>query len=230
MAYQSQLVVRTKDRRDSEIVERVKQMADEQGKTYSQMALELLGRGLAAGEAGESEEDGADSTPDAGADDTPEVAEEPTADDLDEAAPDDAEAEPGEAASEAADDQDETGVDEPGDPADWELAADGKQAGEALEDEALELDGSPIDDGELPDVDDPEQVASDCLEQLEAGNQMAAIQILAHFFSSAGPVAGGQVKDRLQDDLDDETYDSLLEALRQTEEYRSYRKRVIFGG
>ena len=49
MGYNAQLVVRSRDRQGTEIIERVKELAGEEGKTYSEMALELLERGLSGG-------------------------------------------------------------------------------------------------------------------------------------------------------------------------------------
>ncbi|RAL21265.1 hypothetical protein DL240_14155 [Lujinxingia litoralis] len=46
MAYKAQLVVRASDRDGVEVVEGVKAMADRLGKTYSEMALELLSAAL----------------------------------------------------------------------------------------------------------------------------------------------------------------------------------------
>ncbi len=46
MGYNAQLVVRSRDPEGTAIIEKVKELADEQGKTYSEMALELLERSL----------------------------------------------------------------------------------------------------------------------------------------------------------------------------------------
>lgn len=46
MGYRAQLVVRTTDPKEAEVIERVKAMADAQSKSYSEMALELLVRGI----------------------------------------------------------------------------------------------------------------------------------------------------------------------------------------
>ncbi len=48
MTYKAQLVVRARGKEGAAIIEKVKEMAGEQGKTYSEMAVELLGRGLNA--------------------------------------------------------------------------------------------------------------------------------------------------------------------------------------
>ena len=46
MAYKAQLVVRTRDKQGAHTIERVKELAEEQGKSFSEMAIELLDRGL----------------------------------------------------------------------------------------------------------------------------------------------------------------------------------------
>lgn len=207
MAYQSQLVVRTKDLETTELVEKVKEMADAQGKTYSEMALELLTLGMEAYEADGDESDTTTSTVSEPATDNTST----SVDSSDKAS-----------ATEAG--QSDSSAEAVADAADWDLAADGKK-----DDEPPELPGERLDEADLPDADDPDAIAAGCLEQLEEENRAAAIQILAHFFDQAGPVEGGQVKDTLQKELGESGYDTLLEALRQTEEYRAYRKRVIFG-
>jgi outer membrane biosynthesis protein TonB len=46
MGYNAQLVVRSRDLEGTSIIEKVKELAGDEGKTYSEMALELLERGL----------------------------------------------------------------------------------------------------------------------------------------------------------------------------------------
>lgn len=48
MTYKAQLVVRARSKDGAAIIDKVKELAGEQDKTYSQMAVELLGRGLNA--------------------------------------------------------------------------------------------------------------------------------------------------------------------------------------
>ncbi len=48
MTYKAQLVVRARSKEGAAIIEKVKELASEQGSTYSEMAVELLGRGLNA--------------------------------------------------------------------------------------------------------------------------------------------------------------------------------------
>lgn len=50
MTYKAQLVVRARSKDGAAIIETVKEMANEQGTTYSEMAVKLLGRGLNADE------------------------------------------------------------------------------------------------------------------------------------------------------------------------------------
>lgn len=207
MAYQSQLVVRTKDQETTQLVEKVKEMADEQGKTYSEMALELLTLGLDAYDGGQE----VSTSTSAPAKSNPKQRATGTTD-------------TSSASAEATKDNGGTSAAAVADAVDWDLAADGKK-----DDEPPELPGERLDPSELPDTGEPDVVAEACLEQLEEENRAAAIQILARFFEEAGPVEGGQVKDKLQEALGESGYETLLEALRQTQEYRDYRKRVIFG-
>jgi len=53
MGYQSQLVVRTRAPRGIEVIDQIKELADEEGTTYSKKALEILEAGLSAMEGGE---------------------------------------------------------------------------------------------------------------------------------------------------------------------------------
>lgn len=46
MGYQAQLVVRTRDPKRAQIVDRVKELAELEGKTFSEKAIELFERGL----------------------------------------------------------------------------------------------------------------------------------------------------------------------------------------
>ncbi len=48
MAYKAQLVVRARGKEGASIIEKVKELANEHDTTYSEMAVELLGRGLNA--------------------------------------------------------------------------------------------------------------------------------------------------------------------------------------
>lgn len=70
MAYKAQLVVRARNKKGAMIIERVKEMASDEGKTFSDMAVDLLARGLdseegvsASDEAEEEEDDDSESAP-----------------------------------------------------------------------------------------------------------------------------------------------------------------------
>lgn len=61
MGYQAQLVVRTRDPERAQIVDRVKELAELEGKTFSEKAIELFERGLGKmGDDGGSTDDGPD--------------------------------------------------------------------------------------------------------------------------------------------------------------------------
>lgn len=178
MAYQSQLVVRSSDARGTEVIDRVKELAGVQDKTYSEMALELLAVGLDGGAAVAE----ADLEPPA----------EPAPEDPAEPPPEEA------AAAKPAPTEDTTGA----------PAADAP---------------------DIPDGSSVEDVAVLCAETYDASGIDVASQVLAQFFVTCGPAEGGKIKDELQGRLEDDDYEDLFEALRDTDEYRDYRKRVIFG-
>jgi hypothetical protein len=184
MAYKSQLVVRSRDARGTEIIDRVKQLADAQDKTYSQMALELLTVGLEGGPPAK-----------------------------------DPEPKPKQSTQQAAE---PAPADEPADDASKAAPPPKKAPAKAPAQDAPE----PVD---IPDGSSVEDVADLCAESFEDAGIAVASRVLAQFFVTCGPAEGGQIKDELQGRLDDGDYEDLFEALRDTDEYRDYRKRVIFG-
>ncbi len=214
MAYQSQLVVRTRDPQRAEIIDKVKELAGEEGKTYSEMAIELLERGLNAGEAQPATP--AESAPEPVKAEAPEAPDEPEESE----SPED---------PEASEEVDEKAADG-GSPTTTSSRAAAeqppKEKEKAAEPEAPE---EPLPDVDLPDDRSVEAIADACVEYLETDGRRAATHLLAKFFATAGPADGGHVKDALQSKLDDDEYDAILEGLRQTEQYREYRQRVIFG-
>ncbi|QDG52562.1 hypothetical protein FIV42_18020 [Persicimonas caeni] len=198
MGYNAQLVVRSRDPHGTDIIDKVKALADEQDKTYSEMALELLQRGLeGGGKAAPAESQPADEPSEA-----PEQTDEPEP-------KQDSEPEP---------QQDTEPQPEP--------AAEPETEPEAEPQDEPEPEPEPI---EVPEVDGSvADVAKACLEQLEGHGPKAAAQILANFFSDAGPIEGGKVKNILKDKLTKAEYEVILDKLRETKEYREYRQRVIF--
>lgn len=207
MGYNAQLVVRSRDPQGTDIIDKVKALADEQDKTYSEMALELLERGLSGDAAAPAKQAKAEpakkAKPAAPPEPEPEQAAEPEAE------------EAGESEAEAPD----------AEAPDAEASQTDEQAAEQAEDEE-EQDLAAIDvpavDGSVADV------AQACLDQLEENGPQAAAKILANFFSDAGPIEGGKVKNILKDELTKAEYEVILDKLRDTKEYRNYRQRVIF--
>lgn len=72
------------------------------------------------------------------------------------------------------------------------------------------------------------EVAQRCAQQIKAGEPLLAAQILAEFFAQADPIQGGRIKSLLQEDLPEDDYETLIENLRRTQEYRRYCHRVIY--
>lgn len=215
MAYQSQLVVRTRDPQRAEIIDKVKELAGEEGKTYSEMAIELLERGLGAGDAQPAEP----------AEPAPEPVKAEAADE-----PEESESPEGPEASEDVDKKAADG----GSPTTTPSRAAAEQSPADKEEKAAEPEEPEAPEEPLPDVDLPEDrsveaIADACVEYLETDGRRAATHLLAKFFATAGPADGGHVKDALQSKLDDDEYDAIFEGLRNTEQYREYRQRVIFG-
>lgn len=201
MTYKAQLVVRARSKDGADIIDKVKEMASDQDKTYSEMAVELLGRGLNADEDVEgsfgTDQDQSDETDDA----------EPV---------------------ESTESDDETTADEP-DPEPVVTDID-----DELEEEEDEPDpraplppeeaGPPVDP-ELP----PEKIIDHYVDRLEERGERAAGRILVDFFTEAGPAEGGELKDLLQEEFTQERYDELMEPIKNTDEYKEYTERAIFG-
>lgn len=179
MAYQAQLVVRTRDPKGTRVIEKVKRLAELESKTFSEKALEILERGL--GDLGPDEEDSGDS------------------EDGDE---EEEEEDDSEASAEATIRREPS---TPAPPPDFQ-----KKSPDVRPDEA-------------PDV-----VAKKCIESFETGGAEAAAQALASFFAVAEPVDGAAVREELQDRLSATDYETIMEELMETDEYRAYRKRVVY--
>lgn len=172
MAYRSQLVIRTKEPNGARIIERVKELAEIENKTFSDKAIELLGRGLGGlldSEEGEDDED----------------------------------------ESASAEQRSESAVRR--DPA------------PALAPPEIEAKSPDIRPDESP-RDAAKRGASLFVEQGAA----AAAQALTKFFAAAEPVDGASIREELQERMTKTDYESLMEELKQTDEYRAYRKRVVY--
>lgn len=172
MAYRSQLVVRTKEPKGARIIERVKELAELESKTFSEKAIEILERGLG------NLVDGSDD------DDEPEAT-----------------------ATEDSDEEGEVRRDTPAPLAPPEIEA------------------------KSPDVR-PDESPSDAAERgaklYNDDGAVAAAQALTKFFAAAEPVDGANIREELQDRLNKSEYEELMDALKETEEYRAYRKRVVY--
>jgi hypothetical protein len=175
MAYKAQLVVRTRDKQGAETIERVKELAEEQGKSFSEMAIELLDRGIGAPEGGAA------------------TAPPPSAG---------------------------TTKSEP--------VAETKPEPEPVEPEPIveKKKPEPVDLGPAPPVN---EAAGDVEEALDADGIEAAAEALAEYFAVAGAVEGGKIKKELQKRLTAANYEEIMEIVKQSDQYRSYKDRVLFG-
>lgn len=190
MSYKAQLVVRARSKEGAAIIEKVKEMASDRGATYSEMAVELLGRGLNADDALDS------------------IIE---ADDEEEEEEEEAETD---SASPA--------------PVIEEAPAPAPPAKEVPEHPRAPLpaeEAGPAVDPELP----PEEIIEAYLARREDRGERAAGRILVDFFAEAGPAEGGQLKKLLQKEFSDQDYETLMEPIKETEEYSTYTERAIFG-
>ena len=175
MAYRSQLVVRTKEPKGARIIDRVKELAELESKTFSEKAIEILERGLGGLLDEEEESDEAD-----------------------------------EDASGAAEQRSESSVRR--DPMPAPLAP-------------------PEIEEKSPDVrpdESPSEAAERGAKLYGDEGAEAAAKALTKFFAAAEPVDGANIREELQDRLNKSEYEELMEALKQTEEYRAYRKRVVY--
>jgi hypothetical protein len=179
MAYQAQLVVRTRDPKGVRVIEKVKRLAELESKTFSEKALEILERGL--GDLGPEEEEAG---------------------------------EPSEEEEEEEDDESESA-----------------SADDTIRREPTTPTPPPDIPEKSPDVrpdESPDVVAKKCIESFETGGADKAAQTLAVFFAVAEPVDGAAVREELQDRLSASDYEEIMEELMQTDEYRAYRKRVVY--
>jgi hypothetical protein len=183
MAYRSQLVIRTSAEEGARTLERVKALAEKEGRTISEIALELLARGL--------DSDLSAPTPAAAAAPS-QPAQEP---------------EPSEAAEADAD------IDE----------LRRKASTPALAPPTV----TPKDPSVRPD-EAPHDAAVRCVELFGDEGAEAAATALRPFFAAAEPVDGANIREELQGRMSKADYETLMDALKQTEEYRAYRRRVVY--
>ncbi|MGM0554881.1 MAG: hypothetical protein ACQEVA_00695 [Myxococcota bacterium] len=175
MAYKAQLVVRTRDKQGAETIERVKELAEEQGKSFSEMAIELLDRGIGAPEGGAAP-----------------------------AAP-------------------PTEIEAKSEP-----VGEVKPKPEPVEPEPVveEKKPEPVDLGPAPPVG---EAADDVEDALDDDGIEAAAEAMAEYFAVAGAVEGGKIKKELQKRLTAANYEEIMEIVKQSDQYRSYKDRVLFG-
>lgn len=57
----------------------------------------------------------------------------------------------------------------------------------------------------------------------------AATDSLREFFQNANPAQAGRLREDLQEQLRGKEFEDLFEALRETDEYKGYRRRVVYG-
>lgn len=174
MAYRSQLVIRTSEAHGANVLERVKTLADNESKTISEKAIELLALALDSART--------ESNP----------------------APPPAKAEPVEPAERA-----ESAVRR--DPAPALASPDVKEK-----------------DPKVRPDEAPDQAALRCVELFGEDGAVAAAQALTTFFAAAEPVDGANIREELQERMTKTDYDALMEELKQTDEYREYRRRVVY--
>ncbi len=169
MGYQAQLVVRTRDPKRAAIVDRVKELAELEGKTFSEKAIELFERGLG------KMNDGAEES-----------------------------SEESESSSEA-----------------------------SVRRNPVPVELTPPTELPVKDPDDrPEEsakaVAARAADIFDARGAEDAAGELTDFFAKAEPFDAAQVREELQDLMKKDDYESVMEALMETDEYRQYRQRVVY--
>lgn len=74
----------------------------------------------------------------------------------------------------------------------------------------------------------PDEAALRCVQLFGAQGPVAAAQALTRFFAAAEPVDGANIREELQERMTKTDYDALMDELKQTEEYREYRRRVVY--
>ncbi len=212
MTYKAQLVVRARSKEGAAIIDKVKEMASEQDKTYSEMAVELLGLGLNADDDVDAEF-ATDKVDDADEPEETEAVDDDGADGAD-----------GDELVEKPESSSALEVDEPSE--ELVAAVENSQQREAEEDPRAPLpagEAGPAVDPNLP----PDEIVEHYVERRDERGERAAARILVDFFSEAGPAEGGELKNKLQEQFSEEEYDELIGPIKRTAEYKEYTNRVI---
>ena len=76
--------------------------------------------------------------------------------------------------------------------------------------------------------EEPREAAVRCVELFDGEGAVAAAQALTAFFAAAEPVDGANIREELQERMNKSDYDDLMDALKETDEYREYRRRVVY--
>lgn len=171
MEYKAQLVIRSREREGVELIEQIKELASESKRTYSDMALELLKRGVA-------HQTGA----------VPSASQQPAPSAKSKSKP---------------------------------KKKRSSRSRSTTKSKSSSSKSAPITAKLI------KKIAKKCAAQIENEDTQAATQTLADFFAKAGPVQGGKIKTALEKSMEKSDYDLLLKNLRKTQEYRTYRQRVI---
>lgn len=74
----------------------------------------------------------------------------------------------------------------------------------------------------------PHEAALRCVELFGDEGATVAAQALTQFFAVAEPVDGANIREELQERMTKNDYEALMEELKQTDEYREYRRRVVY--
>ena len=204
MKYQAQPVIRTRTPDGVELIEQVKARAEDEGKTFSEMALDLIAAGLSGPPATAAAEVAPESTA-------------PTSS---------GSAAPGPTRSP------ETPARRATTPPDPTASPESEpKAAPAPSPAASESTAPAVEIEEVSTLDadvEPAEIAQKCMERLNVGDMEGVGQMLADFYAVAGAYEGGQVRKELKSRLLREEYEALVNELQQTEEYQAYRRRVIF--
>ncbi len=211
MSYKAQLVVRARGKEGVAIVDKVKEMASEEGKTYSEMAVELLGRGLnadasAAADLPADDEGDDDPVDEDDSADSPEDTGDDTSDD-DEVA---AETEDGES------DED--------DQAPAALAPPPEEVNDDPNAPLPREEAGPPVDPNLP----VEEIVAAYLERRDDRGDRAAARILVDFFAEAEAQEANDLKKQLRTELGEKEFETIMDPVENTPEYRNYIQRVLF--
>lgn len=199
MAYKAQLVVRASDREGVEVVDGVKAMADRLGKTYSEMALELLRSALGTPASISASEP-------ATADKAPAPAAKP------------AEAPAPKASKPAASKAEKAPEKETKKDAKKEAAAPKKPAAKRTPASGVTID-----------LSKPQSIIETLIAHRDNDGEEAASRVLVDFYAVASPADSFKLKQALQERLGDEAYEALMSPVKETPEYRDYKDRALFG-